>query len=87
MRTVRLPSEREFFDVLERVVVDKACGFLAARRALMCEDCLARALAETLATVFFPFVREELQHPRRRYDEIVAFVDDAVLMALRAALD
>ena len=87
MREVKLPTEAQFFEVLETAVVEKALTLAGARGITLCENRFARTLAETLVTVLFPIVREELARPRRSYDEITRIVDNAVLMALRAALD
>jgi hypothetical protein len=84
---MKLLSEREFFEVLETAVVDKAFTFLTVKGALMCEHCLARTLAHTLVTVLFPIVREELKSPRRSYQEVVELVDGAIFSALWAALE
>jgi hypothetical protein len=86
MHGVKLPSEAQFFDVLEAAVVDEAFTFLGARSFLLCPDCLSKTLAHTLVTVPFPIVREDLARPKRSYDEITRLVDNAGMRPFRMPL-
>jgi hypothetical protein len=84
---MRLPTEAELLAVVEASAVNRAFGLLDDLGLGIRADRLAETLARTLVDVLFPFARRELREPQATYEEVAEFVDTAILMAVKEALD